>query len=67
MNDDRTQLIIQLCTQAGMILEDSVGPALTIRRIDVAHISERIAEIGRAADRISALVRAAQVLADVQS
>lgn len=63
MNDD-AELIIQLCTRIGMIMEDASPDALTIGSLSPEQRLDRLRQLGRAADQISALVRAAISLSD---
>jgi hypothetical protein len=62
MDDDSADLIRQLCTRAGMIMEDLSVEALTISGIDQVAISARLAVLADGAKAISALVAAASVL-----
>ena len=62
MDDDRRNLIIGLCTQVGMIMEDIGDIALTMRGVTDDNLAARIAEIDRAVRRMLALISAAAAL-----
>jgi hypothetical protein len=62
MDDDTSDLIAQLCTRIGMIMEDASVTALTVPRSTGDARRTAIGEIGLAAKRISALVAAVEVL-----
>ena len=62
MDDDFRNLIVSLCTQVGMIMEDTNDLALTVRGVTDEELAERIDEIDRAIRRMQALVSAARAL-----
>ena len=63
MDDDTQDLIVQLCTRIGMIMEDASVIALTYPRCTGDTRQAAIAKIGLAAKQISALVAAAEAMA----
>ena len=63
MEDDTSELIVQLCTRMGMIMEDASVVALTVGGLTGKERPHAIAELEAAAERISALVAAAKALA----
>lgn len=63
MDDDIADLITQLCTQIGMIMEDMSVIALGVAGMDDAARRSAIAEISEVASRITALSKAAEALA----
>lgn len=62
MDDDDHDLIAQLCTRIGMIMEDASPTALSIGAMDQARRRAAIAELSAAAAKISSLLAAAQTL-----
>jgi hypothetical protein len=62
MDDDTRDLVNQLCTRIGMIMEDASVLALIISSVDQADRVERLTQLAHASARISALVRAAMAL-----
>lgn len=62
MDDDFRNLIVSLCTQVGMIMEDTNDLALTVRGVTDEELAERVDEIDRAIRRMQALVSAARAL-----
>jgi hypothetical protein len=62
MGDDTDDIIIQLCTRIGMIMEDASVAALTVAGIDRERRVAALVELDAAAKRIGALVEAAKVL-----
>jgi len=62
MDESTSDLVIQLCTRIGMIMEDACETALTMGEADADQRLERIADIEAASDKIGALIRAARVL-----
>ncbi len=62
MDDDTTDLIARLCTQVGMIMEDSSVIALTVGAKDPGNHQAAIDELEGAARRIDALIAAARAL-----
>ena len=64
MKDDTHDLTVQLCTKVGMIMEDASVIALTIGGLASEDRQAALEEIGKAAERISALVEAARLMLD---
>ena len=64
MEDDTRDLIVQLCTRVGMIMEDASVVALTIGGLASEDRQTALEEIRKAAERISALVEAARLMLD---
>ncbi|MBL8651102.1 MAG: hypothetical protein JNL35_11965 [Sphingopyxis sp.] len=62
MDDDRRDLIVSLCTQAGMIMEDTSDLALTARGVTNEDLADRVDEIDIAIRRMGALIIAAIAL-----
>jgi hypothetical protein len=62
MDEDNLQLVRQLCTRAGMLMEDMHARAVLIGSLSVQDLAEITREIGRTADDILALARAADAL-----
>ena len=62
MDDDTEDLVIQLCTRIGMIMEDTSVLALTVPGMDQVGRRAALREIEQAASRIHALVVAAKAL-----
>ena len=60
--DDTDELILRLCTQVGVLMEDASIVALTLRRLSLAERTEAIADLCIATDTIERLVEAARVL-----
>ena len=60
--DDTDELIIQLCTRVGMIMEDACMAALTIGRVEHVARQTELGKLEMAADRIAALLHAAKTL-----
>jgi hypothetical protein len=60
--DDTDELIIRLCTQAGMIMEDTSILALTVRGVPPPARAAAIANICRATETIDRLMEAARSL-----
>jgi hypothetical protein len=63
MDPDRVELIRQLCTQAGMIMEDASSSALLIADVTDEGIRSTVTDLMVASERIKALVEAAAALA----
>ncbi|MBC2667466.1 hypothetical protein H7F51_18260 [Novosphingobium flavum] len=57
------ELIAQLCIRIGMIMEDVCGDAVTARADRAVDLGPVLCRLREASDRISALVRAAEMLA----
>lgn len=62
MDDDTDNLIAQLCTRIGMIMEDASPVAIGIGAMTVAERRAAITEISVAAAQISAICEAVEVL-----
>lgn len=62
MDRDTRDLINQLCTQAGMIIEDCSTALLTIRRIDDEEIPWLLQDLAGEAAKVRDLVNAAIAL-----
>ena len=62
MDDDTKDLVIQLCTRIGMIMEDTSMVALSVRGMEHNERTAALREIERAANRIHALAAAAKAL-----
>ena len=62
MDEDVADLVRQLCTRAGMIMEDVSVVALTAETTNVASARKATAKLRAAADRIGALAKAAEAL-----
>ncbi len=64
MGDDTADLILQLCTQAGMIMEDTSPIALTVRVDHEAELNLALASLRKAALQIVLIIAAAEALTD---
>ena len=64
MEPDTIELIAQLCTQVGMLMEDSSPVAVTIDHNTPEEMRKRLDDLTRAAEKISRLIRAAQALSE---
>lgn len=62
MEDDTHELIAQLFTRAGMIMEDASVIALTVAGMHETERKIAVAELGSATKQISALIAAAEAL-----
>ena len=62
LDEDVAVLIRQLCTRAGMIMEDASVIALTAETTNVASARKVTAQLRAAADRIGELAKAAESL-----
>jgi hypothetical protein len=60
--DDTDELIIRLCTQVGMIMEDSSILALTLGAVSRSEWTDAIADLGVASGTIERLIEAARAL-----
>lgn len=60
--DDTDELVTRLCTQIGMVMEDTSIVALTVGGLSGSEKTNAIAEIGVAAENIWRLIEAARVL-----
>ncbi len=63
MDAERIELVRQLCTQAGMIMEDASSRALLIEDLSDEGIRGTVTDLMVASARIKALVEAAAALA----
>lgn len=59
MDEDCRDLIVTLCTQVGMIMEDTSDLALTARGVTDDDLADRIDEIDVAIQRMRVLIVAA--------
>ena len=57
-------MIIRLCTEAGVRMEDASVIALTISRLSDAELEESLAQLVEPADVIAALIGAARALCE---
>ncbi len=64
MDLDTIELIAQLCTQVGMIMEDASPVAVTIGHKTPEEMRKRLDDLARAAEKISRLISAAQALSE---
>ena len=62
LDEDVADLVHQLCTRAGMFMEDVSVIALTAEVSEVANARKVMAQVRAAAERIDALVKAAEAL-----
>lgn len=62
MDDDTDNLIAQLCTRIGMIMEDASPMAIGIGAVTAAERRAAVTEISVAAAQISAICEAVEVL-----
>lgn len=60
LDEDVADLVRQLCTRAGMIMEDVSVIALTAKVTDVTSARKVTAQLRAAAERIGALAKAAE-------
>jgi hypothetical protein len=63
MDRETAKLISQLCTKAGMIMEDYSALALSLRPQTSSDLRRDLDELAAAADRMAALINAANTLA----
>lgn len=56
MDDDADDLVLQLCTRAGMLMEDASAIALTIRTVDPHDRMVVLTELRQAIERMARLV-----------
>ena len=63
MDEHTNELIAQLCTRIGMIMEDASVVAVTVGGLTVKERDDAIAALEAAAERIGALVSAVTALA----
>lgn len=64
MDDDNHNLIVELCSRIGMIMEDMSNAALTVRRVDRDALPGAVAELEFAVAQITALIAEVGVLID---
>ena len=62
MDDIRTELIVSLCTQAGMIMEDASLLAVTMPAQASAGIGEALTRLQADVSAMTSLIAAAQTL-----
>jgi hypothetical protein len=62
MDADTEDLIAQLCTRAGILMEDASVMALMIRGLDVAERPARLKKLSAAIATMASLVEAAEAL-----
>jgi hypothetical protein len=60
--DDADELVIHLCTQLGMIMEDTSIVALTIGGLSDSERAGEIAKLRVAAEKVCRLIEAARIL-----
>lgn len=63
MNDDRRELIVRLCTAAGILMEDLSASAVMLPTEDDPAIRAAVHRLARASKEIEAIVSAAAALA----
>ena len=64
MNPDTIELIAQLCTQVGMLMEDASPVAVTIGHSAPEEMRMRLDDLACVAEKISRLISAAQALSE---
>lgn len=64
LDEDVADLVRQLCSRAGIIMEDVSVISLTAKVADVASARKVTAQLRAAAERIGALANAAEALMD---
>lgn len=62
MDEDTLDLVRQLSTRAGMILEDTSAVAVLVGNLSAPEIAERLAQIAADLTRAMTIVRAAEQL-----
>jgi len=62
MDQDTADLVAQLCTRVGILMEDTSVVALTLGAVDESELSEMIERLQLAAGKIGHLLAAAQAL-----
>ena len=65
MDQDTDNLVAQICSRAGIIMEDAAHSALTMRAVAGPDRSEALSKLCLAAQQISVLLNAAQVLQNI--
>ena len=63
MDDDRRELIVRLCTAAGMLMKDISTDAIVLSRLDDTALTATVDRLVGASTDISAIVSAAAALA----
>lgn len=66
MDKDTRALVIKLCTQAGMKMEDVSAPAIMCGGLSDNQLCELVAEIAAAAEFIQAIATAASALTGIR-
>jgi len=64
MHKDQRELIIQLCTKAGMVMENAVTSALTLGSFDDHKLVQTLDELEAQSSKIAKLIAAARALAE---
>jgi ribosomal protein S28E/S33 len=65
MDEDARALVIRLCTQAGMRMEDVSAAAICCRALDDNQLRSLVRELVGAVEGVAAILAAANVLATV--
>ncbi len=63
MDDDTTDLVRQLCTRAGMIMEDASAVAILVGGKTPIELRSIIAELQTLAEQVNAVLAAAKAMA----
>ena len=66
MDEDQIKLVRELCTQAGMIMEDASAAAILVGSLDAAGLTSVIALVRRELTRALALVDGARAMMEVE-
>jgi len=64
MHRDQRELIILLCTQVGMVMEDAVTSALTFSILDDDNYVQALDELEAQSSKIAKLIAAARALVE---
>lgn len=64
MDRDTHDLIIQLCTRAGMIMEDASAVTLTVGSIPQVDLGKQLDNLSEAIERCSSLLKSARSLSE---
>ncbi len=64
MNNDTSDLVVQLCTRIGMIMEDVSSLALTVAGMDIRERKRALTELDQEIERAIVLIAAAKALDD---
>jgi hypothetical protein len=59
MDEDQRELVIRLCTRAGMMMEDVSLTAITLPSVEQNQLAEAIARIAHDVDTMKRLISAA--------